>query len=232
MGNWDQFLIKGSLGGTTIPKSRGIWSTPKRYIGHIGLDTHSGAYPKSKSDMYPIYPTMSVRTSGHFLPFSVFLARREPCSAPLCTPVAWTNGRYMLCCFCILVPMTHIPHECTDAYTHGNLAQGEHGQFCHFGTCGSNSGLPLAMAHKDLCEPSRSWPPLDYHCVSHRTLGPISKPPWGYTLGDTFIFGCFLGMPMHSFWDPSFSPPCGQLAAPYLCAHDEPGSNSRSYSLI
>ena len=30
---------------------------------------------------------------------------------------------------------------------------------------------------------------------------------------------------MTSFWDPNFTPPCGQLAAPYLFAHREPGAN-------
>ena len=28
---------------------------------------------------------------------------------------------------------------------------------------------------------------------------------------------------MTPFWDPNFSPPCGQLAAPYLFAHRKPG---------
>ena len=27
---------------------------------------------------------------------------------------------------------------------------------------------------------------------------------------------------MTPFWDPNFSPPCSQLAAPYLSAHNEP----------
>ena len=27
---------------------------------------------------------------------------------------------------------------------------------------------------------------------------------------------------MTPFWDPNFTPPCGQLAAPYLYAHKEP----------
>ena len=30
---------------------------------------------------------------------------------------------------------------------------------------------------------------------------------------------------MTPFWDPNFTPPCGQLAAPYLYAHTEPGPN-------
>ena len=35
---------------------------------------------------------------------------------------------------------------------------------------------------------------------------------------------------MTQFWDPNFTPPCGQLAAPYLYAHREPGPNSRLYT--
>ena len=30
---------------------------------------------------------------------------------------------------------------------------------------------------------------------------------------------------MTPFWDPNFTPPCGQLAAPYLYAHEESGPN-------
>ena len=30
---------------------------------------------------------------------------------------------------------------------------------------------------------------------------------------------------MTPFLDPNFNPPCGQLAAPYLSAHEEPGPN-------
>ena len=30
---------------------------------------------------------------------------------------------------------------------------------------------------------------------------------------------------MTPFWDPYFTPPCGQLAAPYVYAHREPGPN-------
>ena len=35
---------------------------------------------------------------------------------------------------------------------------------------------------------------------------------------------------MTPFWDPNFTPPCGQLAAPYLYAHEEPGPNSKLYT--
>ena len=37
---------------------------------------------------------------------------------------------------------------------------------------------------------------------------------------------------MTPFWDPNFSPPCGQLAAPYLYAHVEPGPNFQLWTLI
>ena len=36
---------------------------------------------------------------------------------------------------------------------------------------------------------------------------------------------------MTPFWDPNFTPPCGQLAAPYLYAHKEPGPNFKLYTL-
>ena len=32
---------------------------------------------------------------------------------------------------------------------------------------------------------------------------------------------------MSPFWDPNFTPPCGQLAATYLYAHKEPGPNCK-----
>ena len=37
---------------------------------------------------------------------------------------------------------------------------------------------------------------------------------------------------MTPFWDPNFTPPCGQLAAPYLYAHKEPGPNFTLYTQI
>ena len=154
VGNLGKFQIMGSLGGPEISKFRGSWSTAKRYDGHIGLDTNSGACsgPSQTCTLFAL--TLSVRIFGHFPPFSIFLARRAPCSAPTCTLVAWSNGPYMVFCFCTLVPMTHIPHGWTDAYTHRELAHGEYGQFCHSGTCGSSSGQRDGMANRDLREPS------------------------------------------------------------------------------
>ena len=35
---------------------------------------------------------------------------------------------------------------------------------------------------------------------------------------------------MTPFWDPNFTPPSGQLAAPYLFAHREPELNFRLYT--
>ena len=38
---------------------------------------------------------------------------------------------------------------------------------------------------------------------------------------------------MTPFWDPNFTPPpYGQLAAPYLYAHEEPGPNLKLYTQI
>ena len=37
---------------------------------------------------------------------------------------------------------------------------------------------------------------------------------------------------MTPFWDPNFTPPCGQLAAPYLYAHKEPRPNFKLYTQI
>ena len=48
---------------------------------------------------------------------------------------------------------------------------------------------------------------------------------WGYPK-----FWLILATKMTPFWDPNFTPPCGQLAAPYLYAHGEPGPNSTLYT--
>ena len=54
-------------------------------------------------------------------------------------------------------------------------------------------------------------------------------------LGDTLLgappkFRSFRAAKMTPFWDPNFTPPCGQLAAPCLFAHKEPGPNSKLYT--
>ena len=51
-------------------------------------------------------------------------------------------------------------------------------------------------------------------------------------LGAPPNFGSFRAAKMTPFWDPNFTPPCGQLAAPYLYAHREPGPNSKLYTQI
>ena len=45
-------------------------------------------------------------------------------------------------------------------------------------------------------------------------------------------FGSFQAAKMTPFWDPNFPLPCGQLAAPFLYAHKEPGPNSKLYTQI
>ena len=137
----------------------------------------------------------------------------------------------MVCGLCILVPVTHMPHGWTEAHTHGELAQKECGQFCHFGTCGVNSRQHHAVAYGDLWEPGTCGPTLDCHWVSHRGVSPVSKPPWRYALGDTFLFGSFSGMSNRPFSDPNFSRPCGQLAAPYLSQVFYLGRSVRSHLL-
>ena len=41
-------------------------------------------------------------------------------------------------------------------------------------------------------------------------------------LGAPPNFGSFRAAKMTPFWDPNFTPACGQLAAPYLFAHEKP----------
>ena len=45
-------------------------------------------------------------------------------------------------------------------------------------------------------------------------------------------FWLISGAKMTPFWDPNFNPPCGQLAAPYLDPHREPGPNLKLYTQI
>ena len=51
-------------------------------------------------------------------------------------------------------------------------------------------------------------------------------------LGAPPNFGTFRAAKMTPFWDPNFTPPCGQLAAPYLYDHREPGPNFTLYTQI
>ena len=59
---------------------------------------------------------------------------------------------------------------------------------------------------------------------------PISKPAWRYTIGSTPNLGSFQAAKMTRFWDPNFPLPCGQLAAPFLLAHREPGLKFKLYT--
>ena len=63
--------------------------------------------------------------------------------------------------------------------------------------------------------------------IAYGMADPISKPAWRYTIRSTPNFGLFRAAKMTPFWDPNFNPPCGQLAAPYLSAHEKPGPNFR-----
>ena len=119
---------------------------------------------------------------------------------------------------CILVPMVHTPRERSGATFVKVLAQSECGQFCHFGICGPNWDRHNATSPR--------------HHTTYGMADPISKPAWRYTIGSTLIFGSFRAAKMTPFWDSNFNPPCGQLAAPYLYAHGEPGPNLKLYTQI
>ena len=70
---------------------------------------------------------------------------------------------------------------------------------------------------------SPRWTPGEWH-MEWRIRTP--EPAWRYTIGSTPDFGSFSAAKMTPVWDPNFTPPCGQLAAPYLFAHMESGPNS------
>ena len=57
-----------------------------------------------------------------------------------------------------------------------------------------------------------------------RQIGSLSRRG-DILLGAPPNFGSFRAAKMTPFWDPNFTPPCGQLAATYLYAHEEPGLN-------
>ena len=59
----------------------------------------------------------------------------------------------------------------------------------------------------------------------------ISKPAWTYTIGSTPKFWLISSSQKDPPLGPQFHPlPCGQLAAPYLCARKEPGPNFKLYT--
>ena len=68
---------------------------------------------------------MSVRIFGHFEQFPTFSARRAPCSAPSCTPDAWTNGPYMTWVLWILVTIPRVPRGRSEAIFVKVLARSE-----------------------------------------------------------------------------------------------------------
>ena len=88
------------------------------------------------------------------------------------------------------------------------------------------SGMEIfeSQGHGSLC-----WTPggsrMEWRIRSPSRRGDI-------LLGAPPNFGSFRAAKMTPFWDPNFTPPCGQLAAPYLYAHREPGPNSKLYTQI
>ena len=149
-----------------------------------------------------------------------------------CTPDAWTNGPYMTWMLCISVPMVHTPSGRSGATFVKVPAQSECWQFCHFGICGTNWHCHHAEWHGDL-RVARPWESsLDSRSIAYGVADPISKPAWTYTIGSTPEFWLISAAKMTPFWDPNFNPPCGQLAAPFLHAHKEPGPSFRLYTQI
>ena len=178
-------------------------------------------------------PTMSVRIFGHFEPFSTFSARRAPCSATSCTPDSWTNGPYITWVLWTLVPMAHTPRGRSRATFIRVLAQSECGQFCHFGICGLNWDCHHAKWHGDVQEPKALEFQLDSPWIAYGMADPISKPAWRYTIVSTPEFWLISSSQNDPLLGPQFHPPpCGQLAAPYLYAHREPGPNFKLYTQI
>ena len=126
-----------------------------------------------------------------------------------------------------LVSMVHTPRGRSGATFVKALAQSECGQFCHFGICGPNWDRHHAEWHGDLRDP-RAWESLlDSRWIAYEMADPISKPARRYAFGSTLNFGSFQAAKMTPFWDPNFPLLCGQLAAPFLSAHREPGPNSK-----
>ena len=132
----------------------------------------------------------------------------------------------------VMVPMVDTPRGRSGATFVKALAQSECGQFCNFGICGPNWDRHHAGWHEDLCEP-RAWKSLlDSWWIAYGMEDPISKPAWRYTIGSPPNFGSFQAAKMTPFWDPYFPLPCGQLVAPFLSAHSEPGPNFKLYTQI
>ena len=88
------------------------------------------------------------------------------------------------------------------------------------------SGMEIfeSQVHGSLC-----WTPggsrMEWRIGSPSRRGDI-------LLGAPPNFGSFRAAKMTPFWDPNFTPPCGQLAAPSLYAHGEPGPKFTLYTQI
>ena len=191
VGDLDRSQIMGSIGDPAIPKTGGVWATPKRYVGRIWLDTNPMAHSGRSRACASFAPPMSVRIFGHSEQFSTFSARRAPCSAPSCTPDAWTNGPYMTWVLWILVTMVRTPRGRSGATFVKVLAQTECGRFCHFGNSGPNLDCHHAGWHEDLWQP-RAWESLlDSRWIVYGMADPISKTAWRYTIEGTPDFGSF-----------------------------------------
>ena len=88
------------------------------------------------------------------------------------------------------------------------------------------SGMEIfeSQGHGSLCwTPGRSR--IEWRIRSSSQRGDI-------LLGAPPNFGSFRAAKMTPFWDPNFTPPCGQLAAPYLFSHRKLGPNSTFYTQI
>ena len=69
---------------------------------------------------------------------------------------------------------------------------------------------------------------FDSRWIAYGMADPTSKPAWRYTIGSTPEFWLISSSQNDPILGPQFHPPpppCSQLAAPYLYAHDEPGPN-------
>ena len=94
------------------------------------------------------------------------------------------------------------------------------------GTVTTPSGMEIfeGQGHRSL-----SWTPARWR-MEWRIRSPSRRGD--ILLGAPLNFGSFRAAKMTPFWDPNFTPTCGQLAAPYLYAHREPGPNSKLYTQI
>ena len=163
-------------------------------------------------------PTTSVRIFGHSEQFSIFSARRPPCSATSCMSDSWTNGPYMTWVLWTLVPMVHTPRGRSGATFVRVLAQSECGQFCHFGICGPNWDCHQARWYGDLWEPSAWKSSLDSCWIAYGMADRISKPAWRYTIGSTPKFWLISSSQNDPLLGPQFHPPVWSIGGPIsLC---------------